>query len=128
MGAQNGKNRGKKGFKTLYWFAAAAAGCVNGLFGGGGGMLIVPLLSGAGLEVKKAHATAVAVILPLCLVSAVIYIVKGIFDLHLTLCVGGGVVAGGILGALLLKKAGGFWLSLFFYAVMIAAGAKMVAA
>ena len=71
------------------------------------------------------YATAVAVVLPLCLISAVIYIVKGCFDIQLTLYVGGGVVLGGIAGALLLKKADNFWLSIFFYAVMIGAGVKM---
>ena len=85
----------------LKYIAAVAAGCVNGLFGGGGGMLIVPLLSSFRLSAKKAHATAVAVVLPLCLISAVIY------------------------SALLLKKADNFWLSIFFYAVMIGAGVKM---
>lgn len=109
----------------LKYIAAVAAGCVNGLFGGGGGMLIVPLLSSFRLSAKKAHATAVAVVLPLCLISAVIYIVKGCFDMQLTLYVGGGVVLGGIAGALLLKKADNFWLSIFFYAVMIGAGVKM---
>ena len=109
----------------LKYFAALAAGCVNGLFGGGGGMLVVPLLTSFGLTAKKAHATAVAVILPLCLVSAVIYIVKGCFDMQLTLAVGGGVVAGGVAGALLLKKTDNFLLSMFFYIVMIGAGIKM---
>ncbi len=88
-------------------------------------MLVVPLLTSFGLTAKKAHATAVAVILPLCLVSAVIYIVKGCFDMQLTLAVGGGVVAGGIAGALLLKKTDNFLLSMFFYIVMIGAGIKM---
>ena len=106
--------------------AGGAAGLANGFFGGGGGMLIVPILSGYGLDAKKAHATAVAVILPLCLISAIIYVVKGCFELSLALSVGGGVVAGGILGALLLKKADNFWLSMLFYAVMIGAGIKMV--
>ncbi len=88
-------------------------------------MLIVPLLSFFGLNAKKAHATAVAVILPLCLLSAIIYIVKGCFDMQLTLAVGGGVIAGGIAGALLLKKSNNFLLSMFFYVVMIGAGIKM---
>ncbi len=89
-------------------------------------MLVVPLLTGMGLDAKKAHATAVAVILPLCFISALIYVVKGCFDMTLTLTVGGGVVAGGVLGALLLKKADNFLLSGLFYLVMIGAGIKMV--
>ena len=53
--------------------AGAAAGLVNGLFGGGGGMVLLPLLSrGEGMEQKKAFATCVAVILPVCCVSAAV--------------------------------------------------------
>ena len=43
-------------------------GAINGLFGAGGGMLAVPCLTYVwGLDEKSAHATAIAVILPLCL-------------------------------------------------------------
>ena len=35
-----------------------AVGAANGLFGGGGGMLAVPLLTKTGYEEKTAHATA----------------------------------------------------------------------
>ena len=45
----------------------AATGAANGLFGGGGGMIAVPLLRAQGLEEKRAHATAIAVILPVSL-------------------------------------------------------------
>ena len=55
----------------------ALGGAVNGLFGGGGGMAVVPLLSRwCGLEEKKAFATCVALILPLCLVSAAVMLLR----------------------------------------------------
>ena len=39
----------------------AAGGLINGLFGGGGGMAVVPLLAGwCGLAEKQAFATCVA--------------------------------------------------------------------
>ena len=53
-------------------------GAVNGLLGAGGGMLAVPLLTGAeGLPAKKAHATAIALILPLSAVSTLVYALTG---------------------------------------------------
>ena len=53
--------------------AGGAAGLVNGFFGGGGGMVLVPLLmSRCGLERRKAFAWSVAIIFPLCALSAVI--------------------------------------------------------
>ena len=53
---------------SVWKFALAGAltGAVNGFFGGGGGCVLVPLLTGVcGLEPKKAFATSVAVVLPL---------------------------------------------------------------
>lgn len=50
--------------------AGLAAGAVNGLFGGGGGMVLIPLLSLASRgQDKELFQSSVAVILPLCLVS-----------------------------------------------------------
>lgn len=46
------------------------AGAVNGLLGAGGGMLLVPLLTGlAKLEEKAVFPSSVAIIAPVCLVS-----------------------------------------------------------
>ena len=62
--------------------AGGAAGLVNGFFGGGGGMVLVPLLAGkCGLERRSAFASSVAIILPLCALSAVIYFARGQLEL-----------------------------------------------
>lgn len=57
--------------------AGLAAGILNGLLGAGGGTVVVPLLEKTGLEPAKAHATSIAVIVPLCLVSAAAYLHGG---------------------------------------------------
>ena len=50
--------------------AGSSAGAVNGLFGGGGGMVLVPLLTNkTGLSEKEIFPTSVAIILPICIVS-----------------------------------------------------------
>ena len=60
----------------------AAAGFVNGFFGAGGGMVLVPLLIRLGkMEDKKAFSSSVCIILPLCLVSLGIYAAKGMLPL-----------------------------------------------
>ena len=67
----------EKSWKQSKWFygvLGAAAGFLNGLFGAGGGVAVVPLLEWSGLESKKAHATSIAVILPLCVFSALFYL------------------------------------------------------
>ena len=52
-------------------------GIVNALFGAGGGMIAVPLLTKNGLSQKEAQATAVSVILPLTVITSVIYYFQG---------------------------------------------------
>lgn len=50
--------------------AGASAGAVNGLFGGGGGMVLVPLLTHrTTLEESEVFPASVAIILPICIVS-----------------------------------------------------------
>lgn len=102
-------------------------GLVNGFLGAGGGMLAVPVLTfAAGLPEKKAHATAIALILPLCAVSAVVYAMGGAASYVPDLPAAAGVFAGGIAGALLLKKASPELLTELFYGVMLFAGIKMI--
>lgn len=100
-------------------------GFANGFFGGGGGMLCVPLLDKAlGEKTKISHATAMLVILPISVASAVTYVVNGYFDLRVTLFAGIGVIVGGIVGALLLKKLDSGVVGIIFALVMVAAGIK----
>jgi len=102
-------------------------GFINGFFGGGGGMIAVPIFTSLmKLENKKAHATTMAVILPLSIASGIIYLIKGIEFSPVFLYVGGGVVAGGVIGALLLKRISNELLSMLFYSIMIAAGVMMI--
>lgn len=113
--------------KKLMFLTGVITGFLNGLFGGGGGMIAVPsLIILIGVEPKKAHATAIALILPITLISAAVYISKGYFDFSLDLPVTLGVAGGGVAGALLLKKASNAFLIKLFAAVMLAAGVKLL--
>ncbi len=103
------------------------AGLCNGLFGGGGGMIVVPMLTLLlKMPEKNAHATAILIILPLSLLSGLFYAAFGSFAWRVGLPVTVGVTAGGALGALLLKKLSSKWVVVIFAAVMAAAGAKML--
>ena len=75
--------------------AGALAGIINGFFGAGGGMVLVPLLIQlCRLEDKAAFSSAIAVILPLCAVSIAVYAIHDSLPLHLIL--GGVILAGGV--------------------------------
>ena len=105
--------------------AGALAGLANGLFGGGGGMVFLPILSHWGmLNQRKLYATCVAVIFPVCLVSAGIYILQGNVPLTdaLPYLIGG--LAGGFLGGKLYGKIPTKWLKWLFAAFLFYAGVK----
>lgn len=105
-------------------FVAAFVGAVSGLFGGGGGTLAVPLFEKWGLTVKESHATTIAVIMPLCLVSSVAYCLAGIKNFDAFWKIEIGVLVGGVVGALVLRKISSKLLSFVFYALMIFAGVR----
>ena len=114
----------KINLKTL--FAGALVGLVNGFFGGGGGMIAVPLLEKT-LKVpqKIAHATAIFVILPLSLASGLVYASLGSFPWAKGGVVSAGVVVGGGVGALFLGKLPEKVLFWAFTALMAFSGAWM---
>lgn len=85
--------------------SGAAAGVANGLFGAGGGMILVPLLTRwCHLEDRKAFSTSIVIILPLCLVSILIYWKNGACDWSVAWPYLAGGLAGGLLGGKLFQK------------------------
>ena len=113
-------------FRAKSFLAGGGVGFVNGLLGGGGGMVAVPALCGAGLGVASAHATAIAVVLPASLASAFVYRLCGLLPLEVFVpgCVG--TVLGGFFGANALDRVPQKALGIAFAALMLAAGLKMV--
>ena len=103
------------------------AGLLNGFLGGGGGVVVVALLlSMFNLQQRKAQATALLVILPLTVVSMIVYFFLGHVSWHETLFVTLGVTAGGILGALLLSNLSDKTVKIVFAVILICGGIKMM--
>ena len=103
------------------------AGFINGFFGAGGGLLLVPLISSAGnVESKVAHATTLACVLFMCVSSSVVYIIKKQIDYQLIIFCGIGSVAGSLLGTKLLKKLKNNVIDLVFSVVLVIAGVSMI--
>lgn len=115
----------KKNYKSAT--AGLLTGAVNGLFGGGGGMVAVPLLKNLlGYDEKQSHATAILVIAPVCAASAIVYILSGYFRADVVIPAALGAVAGGFVGAKLLGFLPEFIVNIVFIAVMLAAGVRML--
>jgi len=79
-----------------------------------------------GVEEHRAHATAIAIILPLTILSAVLYTMRGFLDFSLVWQVSLGGVAGGAAGAILLKNVPTGILRKIFGAAMMVAAVRMV--
>ncbi len=104
----------------------AACGLLNGLFGAGGGMAAVPLLKAGGLPQKKAHATSLAVILPLAAVSAAFYLLDGALSFREAVPYLPGGFLGACAGALLMKRIPSGVLRRVFGALLLVAGVRLL--
>lgn len=108
-------------------FAGFLTGSVNGLFGGGGGMVAVPLVKNLlGYSERQSHATAILIIAPVCAASAITYIIGGYFQANVVIPAALGALAGGYMGAKLLKVMPEIFVNIIFIAVMLAAGIRML--
>ena len=108
-----------------FFLAGALAGVANGLFGGGGGSILVPLLTRVcRLDQRAAFATSVAVILPLCALSAGIYLFRGRLELMTALPYLIGGLIGGLLAGRLFKGVRILWLRRLFALLLLYGGAR----
>lgn len=91
--------------------AGFGAGAVNGLFGAGGGMVLVPLLSLlTDLEEEEIFASSLAVILPICMVSIAVTAITGTLAWREALIWLPGSALGGIIAGVWGKKIPVKWL------------------
>lgn len=118
-------NRFSERFKGIA--AGLAAGLCNGLFGAGGGMItVLALKSALKLEPKRAHATALCVMLPLSVVSVTVYILSGAVPIREALFTAPALTVGSLIGARLLGKISRLWLNRLFSLLMLAAAIKLL--
>lgn len=91
--------------------AGLCAGAVNGLFGAGGGMVLVPLLTGlTKLEEDEIFPASVSIILPICLVSLSFSLSNANADWVQALPYLAGSAFGGIAAGIWGKKIPTLWL------------------
>ena len=101
-------------------------GVINGLFGAGGGIAAVEVLKHFGLNQKRAQTTSIAVILPLCVLSATLYMFKTQVDFKTALILMPSGLIGAYLGTIIMKKTSCFALKKVFCGFLIYAGIRMI--
>lgn len=127
FGAKRTNKQNCKKHKFILMISGAFIGLINGFFGGGGGMVCVPVLQKVlSLDDKSSHATAIAVILPLSIVSAGIYVFNGYISSIPLLAVSSGVIAGGLIGAYALKILPPKIVRVLFALIMFLGGIKLI--
>lgn len=115
----------KRGQKWLFALAGGLAGACNGFFGGGGGMVLVPMLTRrCGLDQRQAFATSIAIILPLCTLSAGLYLVRGALDLTAALPYLAGGLLGGFVGGRIFGRMNMTWLRRLFALLLLYGGVR----
>ena len=108
------------------FLAGIAIGIVNVTLGAGGGMLTVPLYKKCGFDQKSAQINAVATILPITIISFIIYLFNGNvnFSEAFPYIVFG--LPGAILGTFVIKKTSNKMLKSAFAIFMLWAGIRMI--
>jgi uncharacterized protein len=101
-----------------------AAGFLSGVFGVGGGILIVPgLVMALHMDQRLAHGTSLAAVLPISLASLLTYATHGNVDWWLALFLALGAVVGAVIGTRLLhvipERALGFGFALLLVATAV---------
>ena len=105
--------------------AGVAAGGINGFFGGGGGMVLLPLLTRwSGLEQRMVFATCVAIIYPICCAAAAVYLyrVQPEWNMLMPYLLGG--VVGGTISGLTFQKVPVWILKLIFGLFLLYGGVR----
>lgn len=105
----------------------AIIGVINGLLGGGGGMIVVPVLTNFfGFSQKEAQATALFVILPISIASSIIYITHNSINFSNSWPAILSIIVGGVGGALLLNKLDNKIVRIIFIGLILVSGVMML--
>ncbi len=110
-----------------YLVTGALAGAANGLFGSGGGLFLVPLLtSWTDMKQKHAFATSIAIIVPLSVVSLIVFWMRNGLDFQVAWPYLIGGAAGGIVSGFFFKGMSPTLLRRLFGILLLYGGVRAV--
>ncbi len=105
----------------------AAAGVIAGLFGVGGGIIVVPgLVLWLGISQREASGTSIATIIASSATALIAFGISGDVDWPAALLVFGGAAVGAVIGARVATRAPEHILSAVFAVVLFVAGIRML--
>lgn len=111
--------------KSLSFILAILTGTINIMLGSCGGIVAIETLKMNSVVQNKSHATAIAVIFPLTLISSMLYIHQNKVKINEALIFILPGIIGSITGAFILKKINNKLLSKAFSAFIIYSGIRM---
>ncbi|MDR0822983.1 MAG: sulfite exporter TauE/SafE family protein [Endomicrobium sp.] len=111
---------------ATYILIGIAGGVLSGLFGVGGGIVLIPLMTiFLGMSQHSAQGTSLGIIM-FSFITMLVYYKKGFVNLNLVLLIGIGFVIGGFLGAQAAGLIPGAILKKFFAVLMIIVAVRML--
>jgi uncharacterized membrane protein YfcA len=103
------------------------AGILAGMFGVGGGFLMVPLyVIWMGLDQRRSHATSLAAVLPIAVAGAIGYSTSGYVDWHAVAILLAGSFFGALYGVKLLSQVSLKFLQLGFAALLYLSAMRLI--
>lgn len=128
---RSGAPSARSGTRPVWWrtiVVGVVAGCTSGLFGVGGGIVMVPALALlAGYHHKLATGTSLTAIVPISVAGALGYASAGEIDWAVAGLVAAGAVAGAVVGTRYLRRVNAPTLQLVFAGFMMVTAIRMVA-
>ncbi len=115
--------------RRAVWSLATGAvgGTLAGLLGIGGGIVMVPLMTGLlWLDQHKAHGTSLAIIIPTSVAGTAIYAQRGDIDWVLVATIASGSAFGAVAGAKIMAKLSAYRLRQVFGLYVIAIGTLLL--
>ena len=102
-------------------------GTLSGMFGVGGGIILVPLLTTfAHLDQRRAAATSLLAILPSSIAGSITYLAHGEVDLLAAAIIAAGAIVGAMVGGRLLRRLPLAWLQWGFIALLLAVAVRLL--
>lgn len=119
--------RGAQGKLVRTVLVGLAAGFLSGLFGVGGGILIVPgLVYVLAMSQRLAHGTSLAAVLPIAASGVTGYAFEGSIDWPVAVALAAGAMAGAVIGTNALQRLSPSALARVFAVVLVLSAARLV--